>query len=147
MKPAILFLALLIPARASAQIYALDGSATSGGGGTSTGGVYAVSGTIGQSAAGTLNGGRYALHGGFWGVVGAVQTPGAPQLTITRGDNWVLVSWPLPAERWVLESTNALPKIMAPWPQIAPPYQTNGASLQFTEPTPVGNKFYRLRKP
>ena len=29
----------------------------------------------------------------------------------------------------------------------APPYQTNGANLQFTEPTPIGNKLYRLHKP
>ena len=29
----------------------------------------------------------------------------------------------------------------------APPYQANGANLQFTEPTPTGNKFYRLQKP
>jgi hypothetical protein len=60
--------------------------------------------------------------------------------------NTVVVSWPLPADGWVLEATNALPQVSAPWPQIAPPYETNGPNLQFTEPLPTGNKFYRLKK-
>ncbi len=73
--------------------------------------------------------------------------PAAPQLAIVRSNNAVIVSWPLPADGWVLEATNALPRAAAPWPQIAPPYQTNGPNLQFTEPSPVGNQFYRLHKP
>ena len=57
------------------------------------------------------------------------------------------MSHPFPAEGGVLEATNALPVVAAPWPQIAPPYETNGANLQFTEPLPSGNKLYRLHKP
>jgi hypothetical protein len=128
--------------------YAIDWSTIDGGGGTSTGGVYSVSGTIGQPDAGTMSGGNYTLSGGFWGVIAAVQTPGAPWLTILRtSTNTVVVSWPLPAAGWVLEATNVLPTVAVPWPQIASPYQTNGANLQFTEPSPAGNKFYRLHKP
>ena len=63
---------------AHAQQYSIDWSSIDGGGGTSTGGVYAVTGTIGQPDAGTLSGGAYTLQGGFWGVIAAVQTPGAP---------------------------------------------------------------------
>lgn len=60
----------------------------------------------------------------------------------------VVIPWPWAgAKGWLLQSTNALPSVAAPWPQIPPPCQTNGANLQFTEPTPVGNKFYRLHKP
>ena len=70
-----------------------------------------------------------------------------PRLTVTRSNGAVIVSWPLPADDWVLEATNALPQVSADWPQIAPPYQTNGANLQFTEPLPTGKKFYRLHKP
>jgi hypothetical protein len=85
-------------------VYAVDWSTTDGGGGTSTSGVYSVSGTISQPDAGTMSGGSYTLAGGFWGLVAAVQTRGAPWLTITRTDtNTVLVSWPLPADGWVLE--------------------------------------------
>ncbi len=118
-----------------------------GGGGTSTGGVYSVTGTIGQPDAGTMSGGTYTLQGGFWGVIAAVQTPDAPYLTVTRSNNAVIVTWPLPAVGWVLEATNAVPQVAAIWPLIAPPYQTNGANLQFTESLPAGNKFYRLYKP
>lgn len=126
--------------------YSIDWSTIDGGGGTSTGGVFSVSGSIGQPEAGKLSGGNYSLEGGFWAIY-AIQTPGAPYLTVTRSNNAVIVSWPLPAEGWMLESTNALPQVEASWPQISPPYQTNGANLQFTEPAPTGNKFYRLIKP
>ena len=30
-----------------------------------------------------MSGGNFTLDGGFWGLVAAVQTPGAPCLTIT----------------------------------------------------------------
>ncbi len=131
-----------------AQTYSIDWSTVDGGGGTSTGGVYSVSGTIGQPDAGTMSGGNYTLTGGFWGILAAVQTPGAPWLTVMRtSTNTVVVWWPLPAEGWVLEATNALPAAPVPWPQITPPYETNGVNLQFTEPSPAGNKFYRLHRP
>jgi hypothetical protein len=118
-----------------------------GGGGTSTGGVYSVSGTIGQPDATTttMTGDQYTLTGGFWAIY-AVQTPGAPYLTITRSNTTVVVSWPLPADGWLLDRTNRLDGVSAPWPQIPPPYQTNGSNLQFTESSPAGNRFYRLHK-
>src|SRR5579883_103369 len=77
-----------------AQTYDLSWYKIAGGGGTSTGGSYTVSGTIGQPDAGTLSGGPYTLTGGFWGVIAAVQTVGAPFLSIqtTNGHNAVL-SW------------------------------------------------------
>jgi hypothetical protein len=70
-----------------------------------------------------------------------------PRLTITRSNSLVTVTWPRLAEDWLLEWTNVLPKVVAPWPRIPPPYQTNGSKLQFTEPAPAGNKFFRLHKP
>jgi hypothetical protein len=77
------------------------------------------------------------------------QASPAPRLSITFNPqlSTIIVSWPWPAEGWVLECTNALPQMASPWPQIPPPYQTNGANLQFMEPAPTGNKFYRLHKP
>jgi hypothetical protein len=130
--------------------YSIDWSTIDGGGGTSTGGTYQVVGTIGQPDAGpVMSGGNYTLQGGFWALPQAVQTPGAPWLTISLNPqlSTVTISWPLPADGWVLQATNALPSIAVPWPQINPPYQTNGANLQFTEPTPTGKRFYRLQKP
>jgi hypothetical protein len=136
---------LAAPLLAFAQ-YTINWSTVDGGGGTSTGGSYTLSGTIGQPDAGGMSGGNYTLQGGFW-VIAAVQTEGAPYLTVTRSNNAVIVSWPLPAVGWVLEWTNVLSQVSAPWPQILPPYQTNGPNLQYTDPVPAGNKFYRLHKP
>lgn len=42
---------------------------------------------------------------------------------------------------------HARPNLAAPWPQIPLPYPTNGVNLQFIEPSPTGNTFYRLHKP
>jgi len=86
---AILVLALW-PAIAQPNI---DWYKISGGGGTSTGGTYQVSGTIGQpDASGAMTGGNYSLTGGFWSLY-AVQTAGAPLLTITYIGNQAIVSW------------------------------------------------------
>src|ERR1035437_4782228 len=80
---------------AQAQDYTVDWFTMDGGGGTSTGGLYAVSGTIGQPDAGRLSGGNYTLDGRFWGIIGAVQMPGAPYLSVSRTTtNTVLVAWP-----------------------------------------------------
>lgn len=135
-------------AAAHAQL-AVPWHTVDGGGGTSTGGVFRVSGSIGQPDAGpSMSGGIFSVVGGFWSMVAAVQTPEAPTLSVFRtATNTVVVAWPLPAEGWVLEATNALPSLPVAWPQIPPPYQTNGPNLQFIEPAPVGKKFYRLHKP
>ena len=69
---------------ASAKSYSIDWYKIAGGGGSSTGGQYVVSGTIGQhDAGGPMTGGNYSLIGGFWSIVAAIQTPGAPLLTVT----------------------------------------------------------------
>jgi hypothetical protein len=129
--------------------YSIDWSTIDGGGGTSTGGVYSVSGTIGQPDAGTMSGGVFTLQGGFWGVVAAVQTLGAPLLSITRNAqlSTLTVSWPLPADGWLLEWTNTVPKASAAWPQVAPPYQANSTQAWITVTLPAENRFYRLHKP
>jgi hypothetical protein len=132
---------------ANAQSYSVDWHTIDGGGGTSTSGMFTVTGTIGQPDAGAMGGGTYTLQGGFWGIVAAVQTEGAPWLTVTRSNNSVVVSWPLPATGWRLHATTNLVTGGSLWTEIPPSYQTNGTNLQFTEPVPTGNKFYRLHKP
>ena len=74
----------LLPSPSHAQSYSIDWFTIDGGGGTSTGGVYSVSGTIGQPDAGKMSGGNFTIDGGFWGIIAAVQTPGAPLLSIAR---------------------------------------------------------------
>jgi hypothetical protein len=139
--------ALLAPLLLHAQ-YSIDWFTIDGGGGTSTGGVYSVSGTIGQpDAGGAMTGGSYSLTGGFWGIIAALQTENAPWLSVTRSNSTVVVSWPAPASGWLLHATTNLVTTGSMWTEIPPPYQTNGANLQFTEPSSTGNKFYRLHKP
>ena len=83
MKKIFLLLLWLIPGISFAQQYSIDWYKIAGGGGASTGGTYSVSGTIGQpDASGAMTGNGYSLVGGYWAMF-AVQTPGAPLLTIT----------------------------------------------------------------
>ena len=136
-----------LASNASAQRYAIDWFTIDGGGGTSAAGVYSVSGTIGQPDAGLMTGGPYGLAGGFWSVVAAVQTPGAPLLSIERSNAAAIVSWPLPATGWVLDQTSTLTGAPPPWTPVTLPYATNATRITVTEPAPTGNRFYRLRKP
>src|SRR5437870_6981788 len=108
LSPIGLLLLLLLPASSLAQNYSMDWFTVDGGGGTSTGGVYAVSGTIGQpDAGGAMTGGSYSVDGGFWSLY-AVQTPGAPLLSISYAGNQAIVSWPILATGWTLQTNNNL---------------------------------------
>jgi hypothetical protein len=106
---AILLFGVLIPSTSFAQSYSIDWFTIDGGGGASTGGVYSVSGTIGQpDAGGPMTGGPYSLTGGFWSLF-AVQTPGAPLLTITlTTTNTALVSWAYPSTGFNLQQNTNL---------------------------------------
>jgi hypothetical protein len=132
--------------------YSLNWSTIDGGGGTSSGGPYSLSGTIGQpDAGGPMTAGPYSLIGGFWSVVSTVQTPGAPLLTVRRDivTGAVTLSWPQPADGFLLDQTPALQPIppAIAWTQVAFPYQTNGGQISVTIPSPTNNRFYRLRRP
>jgi len=148
----LLMLALIVGAASGwAQNYSLDWFTIDGGGGTSTGGVYAVSGTIGQPDAGVSSNGAYTVTGGFWGVVGALQTPGAPLLAVSRNplNGVVTVSWPQPAPGWVLVETPrlvSLPQTNS-WALVGPPYSSNATHFFIALPAPTGTKLYRLRRP
>lgn len=128
-----------------AQSYSIDWYKVAGGGGTSTGGVYSLSGTIGQADAGHLSGGNFTLDGGFWGIVAAVQTPGAPLLTITHTPtNTVVVSWPYPSTGFVLQQNAAVAS--ANW-VTSPLVVSNNPSLNWVVVNPPqGNLFFRLKQ-
>ena len=57
-----------------------------------------------------MSGGNYLLQGGFWSVVAAVQTPGAPLLRITLDHQLsaMNISWPSPSAGYLLEQTAIL---------------------------------------
>jgi len=141
--PAWYFTAGLIAAQA--QSYSIDWYKISGGGGTSTGGVYSVSGTIGQpDASGAMSGGLYSMTGGFWSLY-ALQTPGAPLLTITYAANKAIVSWPAPATGFNLE-VNTNPATTN-WSAVGGTVNLVGSENQVIISPPTGNRYYRLKSP
>ena len=143
--PGVWCAAFLLCTAAHAQNYSIDWFTIDGGGGTSTGGVYSVSGTIGQPDAGTMTGGSYTIDGGFWGIIAAVQMPGAPLLSITRSNSFAIVSWPDNATSFRLENNSnlSLTNGWAAAPQIR---STNGGVISVTVPN-SGNNFFRLKNP
>ena len=128
--------------------YSIDWHTIDGGGGTSTGGVYSVTGTIGQPDAGpAMSGGNYSLVGGFWGIIAAVQSPGAPLLSIARTlTNTVAVSWPSPSTDWALQqNTNGVATVN--WSNVLTAPLDDGTTKTVVVNPPTGNRSYRLIHP
>ena len=124
------------------QSYSIDWHTIDGGGGTSTGGVYSVTGTIGQPDASTtaMTGGDYSLTGGFWSLI-AIQTPGAPTLTIVpAGSGQATISWTPNTPGFVLQETLSLSPTN--WMN-----SVSGSTNPVTAPVPGDMKFYRLFQP
>ena len=128
---------------ANAQNYSIDWHQIAGGGGTSTGGVFSVSGTIGQADAGAMTGGNYSLTGGFWSLI-AVQTPGAPLLTITPAGSNFIISWPSASSGFGLQENPDLNP--ANWSAIPATNSDNGTIKSITLSAGAGNRYYRLAK-
>ena len=128
------------------QNYSIDWFKIAGGGGTSTGGVYTVIGTIGQhDAGGPLTGGNYSLTGGFWALY-AVQTPGAPVLSIKlTTTNTAQVYWPSPSTGFNLQVNTNL--ATTNWVTPAESVTDNGTIKFIIVNPPTGNRFYRLKNP
>lgn len=139
---------LCAPALSQAQ-YSIDWFSIDGGGGTSSGGSYSLTGTIGQADAGKSTGGSYELTGGFMSIVTAIQTPGAPVLTVTRNGSNVLISWPDPSIGFSLEEATTLanPSSATVWGSTSATPAIVEGKKQVTIPAPVGTRYYRLMKP
>ena len=145
---AILVFAALPLVSTFAQSYSIDWFTIDGGGGTSTGGVYSVRGTIGQPDAGpTMSGGNFTVDGGFWGLIAAVQTPGAPLLSIARTTtNTVAVSWPSPSTGFALQF-NPDAGSPAGWVNHAGAISDDGTMRSVLYPINAAPRFFRLRSP
>ena len=143
---AVFFSLFCLVTLASAQSYSIDWFTIDGGGGTSTGGVYSVTGTIGQPDAGHMSGGNYTLDGGFWGILAAIQLPGAPLLRVQRtATNTVLIAWPSPSTGFSLQQNADLSGSI--WTSVTnTPAVVNGENQIIIAP-PVGNRYYRLKNP
>jgi hypothetical protein len=139
--------ALTFPeAQGFGQTYSIDWYTIDGGGGTSTGGVYSVSGTIGQhDAGGPMTGGNYSVTGGFWALY-AVQTTGAPLLSIRlTTTNTAQVYWTSPSIGWNLQVNTNLTSTN--WVTPVESVTDNGTIKYIIINPPAGNRFYRLKNP
>ena len=140
-----LALASAVCFQAAGQNYSIDWHKVSGGGGTSAGGSYVLSGTTGQhDAGGSMTGGNYSITGGFWALY-AVQSPGAPMLTIQWiNATTVKVSWPSPSTGFVLQQNNDLNT--ANWSNYPGTVSDDGTTKSVTISPPSGILFFRLKK-
>jgi hypothetical protein len=146
---AFIFIALflLVAANTSpAQTYSINWYKIGGGGGTSTNGQYSVSGTIGQhDAGGPMTNGVYSLTGGYWAMF-AIQTLGAPLLTITHGaGNSVVVSWPSPSTGYVLQQNPNLVNSNG-WANYSGATNVSSGTNSVTITPPAGTLYFRLRQ-
>jgi hypothetical protein len=133
----------------SAQDFTLEASAISGGGGQSSSSDFELAATIGQVDAGSMSGGDFALDGGFWSIIAAVETQGAPTLTISASGDQVTISWPdAGSAGFALEVANALatPPATTSWTHVNVAPQTNNGIESVQLPLAEGPQFYRLQK-
>jgi hypothetical protein len=135
------------PARGlQAQSLSIDWFKVAGGGGPSAAGQYSVAGTVGQADASTaLTGGGFSVVGGYWSIIAAVESPGAPRLSIfSTVTNTVVVAWPAPSTGFVLQQT---PVLVGPtWQDVSIMPVVVGGQKQVIISPPVGNWFFRLKK-
>jgi hypothetical protein len=140
-----LLLILLLPASGFSQQYAIGWYKIAAGGGTSANGDYSISGTIGQhDAGGPLKGGNYSLMGGFWSLIGVVQSVGAPNLTIiSSGPNSVEVLWP-DTGSYTLQQNASLAS--GNWTASSHPITVANGTNSITITSPAGSLFFRLKE-
>ena len=94
-----------------------------------------------------MSGGNFTLQGGFWGVISAVQTPGAPLLSIARTTtNTVAVFWPSPSTGWTLQQNTSSVSSLN-WSNVTATIQDDGTKLMLIVDPASGSRFYRLYKP
>jgi len=69
---------------------------------------------------------------------------------VTRSGSSVVVDWPLPSIGFTLQQTTVLasPPSAIAWTDLLSPAAVHvGLDWTVTIPSPVGNRFFRLRKP
>ena len=136
-----------LSAAAALAQYSIDWHTFDGSGGTSTGAAYSVSGTIGRPVASRTSGGSYTIDGGSWGIIAALQTAGAPSLSIAlTTTNTVVVFWSSSSTGYVLQqNTTSITSVN--WSNVVITPADDGKIKTIIENPVVGNRFYRLVRP
>jgi hypothetical protein len=124
--------------------YSINWFKISGGGGSGSNGRFSVNVTIGQHDAGAgMTGGAYSVTGAFW-VLYAVQSPGAPLLTVfLTPTNTAVVSWPSPSTGFELRQNASLSTTN--WGLPPQSVNDNGVTKFIIVNRPAGNWFYQLQ--
>jgi hypothetical protein len=92
-----------------------------------------------------LTGGNFSLVAGFWSLL-AVQTPGAPLLTVRlTSTNTAVVLWPSSSAGFRLQERNDLDTTN--WTAALEAVFYNGTNKFIIVNPPAGNRFYRLFRP
>jgi hypothetical protein len=68
-------------------------------------------------------------------------------LSLVRSNQTITLSWPLPADGWVLEQTQRLTGSPGAWAPVTADSVTNTAQVQAIVPIDQDSQFFRLRKP
>ena len=134
---------LAIPAQA--QSYQVFPSQFSGGGGSSSSGGYRVRGSVMAMPARKVTTHRYALSGGFWSILGAVNSPSTPVLSIKRSGSSVIISWPVTSSNFQLQVTRRL-ETGASWSPVGVTPLINKGVVSVTLRLERGNRFFRLAR-
>jgi hypothetical protein len=140
--------ALALEASSRAQSggeFSLLSSCLSGGGSTSSGGGFSITGSAGQHDAGRMVGLNFAIEGGFWHGMQLLQAPGGPQLKLRIVGVNAVISWPLSAVGYQLQSC---PDLHAKtWASERVTIVDNADEHTVTLPAQGVVKFFRLKKP
>lgn len=121
--------------------FAVDWFTVDGGGGETADGRFTITGTIGQHDPGEASNGRFTVTAGFWAAAIAVQTLGAPTLSILpTGPGLATISWDPPTPGFVLQVSDTLAPVA--WSDAS-----SGATNPITVPATPSTRFYRLFRP
>jgi hypothetical protein len=93
-----------------------------------------------------MSGGSYTLEGGFWAIIGAIQTPGSPLLRVLlTSTNTVLIAWPNPSDGFSLQQNPVVGTTN--WTSVTNSAGVVGSEKQVIISPPTGNRFFRLVHP
>jgi len=108
---------------------------------------FILTGTIGQpdaAAPAFSEKPRFSLQSGFWNDYHAVQTPGAPQLTIRKGaPGFVVLAWPVSVEGFGLQQSPDLTP--ESWSAVLIPVVDTATEHTVTVPINAPRMFFSLK--
>jgi hypothetical protein len=128
---------------------AIDWFTLDAGGGAQSSASYVVNFTVGQTDLGPtfLNSANYRIIPGFWALEDAGPATGLPELSIALAGTRVILSWPSPSTGFILQHTDSLNVLPAPWSDTPGVVSDNGFIKSLTLPHDLTKRFYRLRRP